>query len=95
MLQAQELRGKTTLRDHPEGSGGKELTGDSYVEVKEFEEIENNGDTAITPTDGNNELEEAEEAKHLAQRAFARMERMDPRIAGIQIELDSNQFAVI
>eukprot|EP00873_Tetraselmis_striata_P013316 jgi/Tetstr1/433580/TSEL_022847.t1 len=31
---------------------------------------------------------------NLAQRAFAQMERMTPRIAGIQIELDSNQFAV-
>eukprot|EP00873_Tetraselmis_striata_P036552 jgi/Tetstr1/456816/TSEL_043490.t1 len=49
--------------------GGKELTGDTHVEIEEIEEIESNGDPTITPTDGNNELEEAEvEARQRQKR---------------------------
>eukprot|EP00873_Tetraselmis_striata_P024068 jgi/Tetstr1/444332/TSEL_032223.t1 len=122
-------RGKTALLNQPEGSGDKEVTGDTDDEIEEIEEIEGTGDPAIGTTYGRPELEEAEvqaqqrqympqqardqraadqlarsaadydestawEAMNLAQRAFAQMERMTPRIAGIQIELDSNQFAV-
>eukprot|EP00873_Tetraselmis_striata_P042297 jgi/Tetstr1/462561/TSEL_007549.t1 len=50
-------RSKTALPNQSEGSGGKEVTGDTDDEI---EEIEGNGDPAITTTDGNNELEEAE-----------------------------------
>eukprot|EP00873_Tetraselmis_striata_P021714 jgi/Tetstr1/441978/TSEL_030183.t1 len=123
-------RGKTALLNKPEGSGDKEVTGDTDDEIEEIEEIEGTGDPAIRTTDGMPELEEAEvdaqqrqymlqqaednraadqlarsaadydespawEAKHLAQRAFAQMERMAPRIAGIQIELDSNECSFL
>eukprot|EP00873_Tetraselmis_striata_P041529 jgi/Tetstr1/461793/TSEL_006880.t1 len=83
-------KGKTTLSGQPEGSGGKEVTRDADYDIEEIEEIEGAGDLVIMAADGRTRLM----ALHLGQRAVARLERMEPRITNLHIELDPQLITV-
>eukprot|EP00873_Tetraselmis_striata_P014706 jgi/Tetstr1/434970/TSEL_023961.t1 len=53
-------KGNTKRSGYPEGSGGKEVTGDTDDELEDIEEIKGSGDPVIRAADGMTELEEAE-----------------------------------
>eukprot|EP00873_Tetraselmis_striata_P040321 jgi/Tetstr1/460585/TSEL_000510.t1 len=66
-------KGKTTLSGQAEGSSGKDVTGDTNDEIEDIEDIEGAGDPAL----------------HLGMRAMARLQRIEPRMTNLQIELES------